>query len=115
MSKLEKLHDDTDTAFNEKKEEMHRKYHYSLLSACGSWWELKVLDNLANHIERYSRVLGINLVPTDPAFDQVQDEHQRLMDAVLKKDFDTASLILEDHRMRTYKKIITNLKIFRGY
>ena len=110
MSNLEKLRNDTDADFNERKEEMHRKYHYSLLSACGSWWELKVLDNLTNHIERYRRVLGINLVPTDPAFDQVQDEHERLMDAVLKKDFDTASLILEDHRMRTYKKIKLKLE-----
>tara|TARA_Y100000746_G_scaffold185458_1_gene164026 strand:- start:7 stop:549 length:543 start_codon:yes stop_codon:yes gene_type:complete len=110
MSKLVKLPDDTDAAFNERKEEMHRKYHYSLLSACGSWWELKVLDNLTNHIERYRRVLGINLASTDLAFNQVQEEHQRLMGAVLKKDFDAASLILDDHRMRTYKEIKIKLE-----
>jgi DNA-binding GntR family transcriptional regulator len=110
MSKLTKLESEGELLYNEKKEELHRNYHFALLASCESWWELKIISNLTNHIERYRRVLAITLNTSSSEYHEVQNEHHLLMSAVISKNFKEASSILDEHRKRTYKLIREKLE-----
>ena len=110
MSKLTKLESEGELLYSEKKEELHRNYHFALLASCESWWELKIINNLTNHIERYRRVLGITLDASSSEYHKVQNEHHLLMTAVISKNFKEASSILDEHRKRTYKLIREKLE-----
>ena len=110
MIKLTKLDLEDGRMYNEKKEELHRNYHFALLASCESWWELKIITNLTNHIERYRRVLGITLNTSSSDYHKVQSEHHLLMSAVISKDFKEASSILDQHRKRTYDLIREKLE-----
>lgn len=110
MIKLTKLDLEDERLYNEKKEELHRNYHFALLASCESWWELKIITNLTNHIERYRRVLGITLNTSSSDYHKVQSEHHLLMSAVISKDFKEASSILDQHRKRTYDLIREKLE-----
>ena len=110
MANLTKQELDSEHLYNEKKEEVHRNYHFALLASCESWWELKIISNLTNHIERYRRVLDITLNTSSSEYHEVQNEHHLLMSAAIAKNFKEASFILDEHRKRTYKLIREKLE-----
>ena len=83
----------------------HRKFHRTLVSACGSLWLLGFRDVLHEQSERYRR-LSIQRESTQPR--DVEGEHRALVAAVLKRDADAAVAALSEHFMTTMKFVKLN-------
>lgn len=79
----------------------HRRFHLSLLAACRSSRQLALSASLFDQAERYRR-LSARLRTSARRKD---DDHRRLMQAVLARDIDTACMLLEEH-MRSTKRHI---------
>lgn len=72
----------------------HRVFHRALVNACGSPWLLGFRDVLHEQSERYRR-LSIRREDGKPR--DVEAEHAAIVDAVLKRDADTAVAALSHH------------------
>ena len=72
----------------------HRVFHRALVNACGSPWMLGFRDVLHEQSERYRR-LSIRREVGRPR--DVEAEHAAIVDAVLKRDADTAVAALSHH------------------
>ncbi len=95
----------SDPVAEEKRESRHRKFHHALLSACGSKWQLRFLDQLTGHLERYRRIMAPRSKITHLIADEIEKEHLLLMEHVINRNVLTALSILNDHRRRTYSAI----------
>lgn len=86
-------------------EERNWAFHYALEGACGSPWLNHFISLLAVHSKRYrSRFFDYR----DDAL-LAQAEHKALMDAVLRRDADTACRLMTEHvlgRVRAFKKLM---------
>jgi DNA-binding GntR family transcriptional regulator len=84
---------ETEERFND----LHRSFHTALLAACHSPRLLELQRMLYDQAFRYRR-----LVTRGHIVHRVMlDEHQQLADAVLSRDFDKASALLEGHLQLT--------------
>jgi GntR family transcriptional regulator, carbon starvation induced regulator len=76
---------------------VHKTFHQTLISACGSPWLIETCSHLFDSAERYrslARLAGASR--SDP-----RDEHSEIMTATLERDADTAALLLTEHFQRT--------------
>ncbi|WP_458761420.1 GntR family transcriptional regulator [Afipia sp. TerB] len=83
----------------------HRSFHRTLVSACGSLWLLGFRDVLHEQSERYRR-LSVRRESSQPR--DVEAEHRRIVEAVLRRDADTAVAALADHFMTTMRFVRLN-------
>lgn len=84
-------------------ERWHREFHIVLFSADPSEWTQYFLTIAYQQFERYRHMfhaLTQGMVQEHRERD-VQSEHSAIFDAVLERDADTASTLLEQHLMRT--------------
>lgn len=72
----------------------HERFHFALLSACGSEWLLRFRSTLFSQSERYRR-LSVPAQPDDAR--DVAGEHRRIAAAVLARDADAAVAALASH------------------
>jgi len=94
-----------DSLDEEARELRHRKFHYALLSACGSRWQLRFLDHLTGHLERYRRIMTPRSNYSSVVAADIEEEHRLLMESVIDKNINKAIVALGDHRHRTYSAI----------
>ena len=82
---------------NDSWEEEHRRFHETLISACGSPILIHFHQNLFDRSERYRR-LSFTAAPErrDIAY-----EHQKISDATLARDTETACRLIREHIGRT--------------
>lgn len=78
-------------------EDVHRDFHQTLISRCGSPWLLRIIDLLQGHSVRY-RLLSLE--PRGGA-EEVTREHADLVDACLRGDVDAATDHLSQHLQLT--------------
>ncbi len=76
---------------------LHRAFHLGLLAGCRSKWQLRMVELLYDHSERYRRLSSIK---------QSRDrdsnaEHRAIAEATLARDADTAAKLLVKHIDRT--------------
>jgi len=92
----------------------HRQFHFALVSACGSDWLLHFWNTLADHSERY-RSLRL-LHHKAPAADvrDLNAEHERIMDAVLARDVDRATALMDAHLSKTEQAVSRLLELGQG-
>ena len=82
----------------------HRAFHRCLIAACGSSYLLQTRDALQDMCDRYRRVAGMKKASTR----NLAQEHQAISDAVLNRDEDRASTLIEEHFLRsTVPNLIT--------
>jgi GntR family carbon starvation induced transcriptional regulator len=74
-------------------EEAHRRFHFSLLSNCGSPWLLRVVGILYDHSTRY-RTLSMG---NWGSWEDIVMKHERLLTAAIAGDTKTAVTALVDH------------------
>jgi DNA-binding GntR family transcriptional regulator len=77
----------------EKWEDSHRRFHMSLIEACGSPWLISFCHRLYDQFERYRRVF----VEYSQISPNILSQHKDLYDAVLGRDEARAVALLEDH------------------
>lgn len=75
----------------------HREFHRSILEGCASQRLMGIIQKLADNAQIYHRAL----VPTLGDKRPVEEEHQRLMQAVIVRDVDRSLTLLTDHLERT--------------
>lgn len=81
--------------------QIHRAFHYALLSACSSTRILRYCDELFEELERY-RHLARHISAERP---DVPEEHRALMNATLERDADLAVQLLTEHFRRTAERV----------
>lgn len=82
-------------------EVQHRRFHFALVAACASPWLLRFWSVLADHTERYRK---LRLLRHREAVAEVRDvnaEHQAIMAAVLDRDVEAASRLMDAHLAAT--------------
>lgn len=84
----------------------HRRFHLSLYAACSSPMLLELADVLFDNAERYRRWSARHR----QAPRHKNDEHQRLMAAVLARDVERAVKLLRTHIGRTEKLVVAALQ-----
>lgn len=76
---------------------LHRSFHLGLLAGCRSKWQLRMIELLYDHSERYRRLSSIK-----QSHDRDSDaEHRAIADATLARDADAAASLLVQHIERT--------------
>lgn len=83
----------------------HRIFHRKLVSACDSLWLLGFRDILHEQSERYRR---LSVRRDSPQPRDVEAEHRRIVDAVLRRDADAAVAALADHYTTTMRFVQLN-------
>jgi GntR family transcriptional regulator, carbon starvation induced regulator len=92
-------------AGDEERELRHRRFHHALLSACGSRWQMRFLEHLTSHIERYRRIKTPRSSISKKTAREIETEHRLLMESTINRNTTDALKILGEHRHRTYSAI----------
>lgn len=97
-----------DGSVNPLWEERHRRFHMALVSACGSHWLLELTESLFDCADRY-RNLATRAAPRER---DTINEHQKIMEAALDRDADTAVRLVNDHiSMTAHTLAVTALPV----
>ncbi|MCB1757308.1 MAG: GntR family transcriptional regulator [Gammaproteobacteria bacterium] len=98
LSKTENNKDEDDPTWDERREARNSEFHEALLSACRSRWLLRFYRIIYDQHKRYRT---ISLAAVSMAQRNPHDEHQRIYDAALARDADTACKEIKQHILRT--------------
>ena len=101
FSRVKRSQSDAKYIANPEWDRVHRIFHMTLLSACGSRYLMTFCEHLFDQSDRYRR-LGV--VAAYPHRDQVP-EHRAIMTAAMDRDADKAAELLTAHYNRTAKFI----------
>jgi DNA-binding GntR family transcriptional regulator len=82
-------------------EAQHRRFHSALVAACGSEWLLRFWNTLADHSERYRKIRLLHHREGRAEVRDVNSEHQEIMAAVLDRDVDRATALMDAHLSAT--------------
>jgi len=74
-------------------EDVHRRFHLSLIQGCGSPWLISFCHRLYEHFERYRRAF----VEYSQISKEILEEHEALYDAALNRDPERAEKLLREH------------------
>ena len=78
-------------------EPLHRAFHEALIGNCGSRWLIGFCEQLADQLYRYRQLSVKRVYPKR----HEHDEHQKIVDASIAGDVDTAVALLQSHYQRT--------------
>lgn len=80
-------------------EQLHARFHRTLVAPCGSVWLLRFIEQLHDQFDRYRR-----MAPEAPEVRRVLDaQHGELVKLALKRDVRAARELMEDHVQRSYE------------
>lgn len=82
---------------------LHRAFHMTLISACGSRWLLDFCGQLNDQADRYRRLSSISYPSRDPTA-----EHRAVMEAAINGEADKAVAILSSHYQQTADIILNS-------
>lgn len=85
----------------EQWERLHRRFHRTLVSACGSQWRLRFWDTLADHSERYRKLRLLVRNDRSPSRETAQAEHEAIVEAIIARDAGRTLALMDDHLART--------------
>jgi GntR family carbon starvation induced transcriptional regulator len=77
----------------------HRQFHMSLLSACGSRWQMEFAARLFDQAER-QWIMRTRMSADDTLTREIQAEHQTIFDAAMARDADSAIAAMTLHCKR---------------
>lgn len=105
LSRQSKYDDANPGVISESWNMEHRRFHGSLVAACGSPIMLNMLDSLFDRAERY---VALSVINSEKPRDDVS-EHESLMNATLARDIDEACALGRRHIERTTAKVASSL------
>jgi GntR family carbon starvation induced transcriptional regulator len=91
-------------------ERRHRVFHFALVSACGSPWRLQFWRTLYDHAERYRTIRLLHHQEPAARVRAVNAEHQRIMDAVLARNEQKATRLMDTHLLATERAVSAILR-----
>ncbi len=98
------------TVLDDHWSQLHRDFHMCLLAACPSERQRTLCASLFDQAERYRRFSARHRVTARSK----HREHRRLLDAVLKGDVETASVLLAEHIRGTQRNVEAALQRMEG-
>ena len=85
-------------------ERLHRAFHMTLFSACGSRWLMNFCEILFDYSERYRYLVPVaQRNPRDEA-----SEHRELIQVVIERNADRAVALMEEHIERTAADVLAS-------
>ena len=93
-------------------EQQHRRFHFALVSACGSDWLLRFWNILADHSERYRKSRLLHHQAAQAEVRDVNAEHTALMHAMLARDAALATSLMDAHLTATENSVASLLKTY---
>jgi DNA-binding GntR family transcriptional regulator len=94
------------TKVREEWQRLHRVFHRTLISACGSSWLMRFHDLLFDQTIRYRSVAAAYETARQDLRPDVAAEHARIVDAVIARDADAAAAAIEHHYMNTANLLV---------
>ena len=91
-------------------EEPHRVFHGALICACPSRWTLQFSRTLFAQFRRYRRIVLARYWSSTPLRKTIDAEHQRLVDAALKRDADHPAELLATHYGNSAKRVVAEFR-----
>jgi len=82
-------------------EQRHRRFHFALVAGCGSDWQLRFWNTLADHSERYRTIRLLHRREAKAGVRDIGAEHAAIMQAVLARDGAKACDLLDAHLRAT--------------
>lgn len=101
LSRMERPADMTQGPEAERWNALHRAFHESLVSACGSERITRYCNQLFDEIERYRRLGATARL----ARGDVEDEHRKIAEAAIGRDADLAVALLNAHFDETVRRV----------
>ncbi|SFU36252.1 GntR family transcriptional regulator [Halomonas korlensis] len=90
---------ENDQANMEHWEQLHGRFHRTLVAPCGSVWLLRFISQLHDQFDRYRR-----LAPENPGIRKVLDaQHHELVDLALARDTKAAVRLIDHHIVLSYE------------
>jgi DNA-binding GntR family transcriptional regulator len=86
--------------------QLHRAFHLALVAACPSLRQRVWGASLFDQAERYRRFSARHRKTAR----RKSNEHKKIMDATLRRDADTACVLLEEHILSTQRNVLAALK-----
>jgi DNA-binding GntR family transcriptional regulator len=86
----------------------HRQFHMTLLSACGSKWQMEFAGLLFDQAERH-RIMRVRINTNEQLVRDVQAEHSAIFEAILTRNTQRAVEALEMHYVSTAKQVVAAL------
>ena len=91
-------------------EARHREFHQLLVGGCGSRWLIGFCEQLTDRHQRYRHLAA----RAPAAARDVAAEHQAILDAVLARDADAATMLLSAHYARTAEVLLRDATLFQA-
>ena len=101
LEKVESRFGDGPVVLDDAWSELHRNFHLTLIAACPSERQRLWSASLFDQAERYRRFSARHRQPGR----RKSDEHQKLMDAALRRDSETACALLAEHIRSTQRNV----------
>lgn len=90
---------ESDHANMEHWEQLHGRFHRTLVAPCGSAWLLRFISQLHDQFDRYRR-----LAPENQAIREVLDaQHHELVELALERDVQAAVRLIDHHVVLSYE------------
>ena len=106
LEKVESRLSDGPVILDEEWSDVHRTFHSALIAACVSERQRTWSASLFDQVERYRRYSA--------RYRQVgrrkSNEHRKIMDATLRRDADTACVLLSEHILSTQRNVEAALR-----
>ncbi|WP_297655687.1 FCD domain-containing protein [Hydrogenophaga sp.] len=110
LEKAESQLSDGPLVLDDQWSQLHRDFHMSLLAACPSQRQRALCASLFDQAERYRRFSARHRVGSRSK----SREHKRLLEAVLKRDADTACALLAEHTQGTQRNVEAAMQRMRN-
>ncbi len=101
LEKIEQRYGDGPVVLDDEWTGLHRNFHQTLIAACPSERHLAWSASLFDQAERYRRFSARNRQTPH----NKHREHERLMQAVLQRDAETACVLLAEHLRGTQRNV----------
>ena len=92
--------------YNPAWELAHRAFHSTLIAACGSRWLIGFCEQLFDAADCYRHLSRVSSMKRS----QRMDEHQQMVDAIVRRDADAAVALLMGHFTRTAELVRQRLE-----
>jgi DNA-binding GntR family transcriptional regulator len=107
LDKLERSLPDGPVVLDEGWTAAHKEFHLALMAACDSPRLLQWCANLFDQAERYRQFSSRHRKTNR----RKSNEHKRIMDAVIRRDADTARALLMEHIASTQRNVLSVLNL----
>lgn len=108
LSKVPRSLSETEYKENPEWERLHRAFHRTIITGCGSRWLINFCEQLADQLYRYRQLSVRRVYPKR----HEREEHKAMLDAITAGDAGTTIQLLTSHYQTTADIILKDADLF---